>query len=185
MPCYVVLLCAGCGHCQVQQEKKRGARWVCGLCGAKQSVQKVIGRSVRPAELRPVAQRVNAERGRKECAVGRALAEAAAGAAVAAADDDDYDAAAADDDWDAAAEDGWDAAAADDGVPSPPAPTAGFVSAASVPPRPASLHTRRPPPADAGDDSDGWGSWGDSPPSKRARLSHAPRRRGADRVDAP
>ena len=75
MPEYVAVRCVECGVCQVQQRKKSvksarsGAaamRWSCAVCRKKQSMLHELGASHRAADLRPLVQRLNLERGAAE-----------------------------------------------------------------------------------------------------------------------
>ena len=58
---YVAVACAACGMCQVQQDKK-ASKWKCVVCGARQTLQKVLARGA-SRELRSVVQELNMTRG--------------------------------------------------------------------------------------------------------------------------
>ncbi|CAN8061616.1 unnamed protein product [Agarophyton chilense] len=59
---FVAVQCFRCHQLQVSQ-RRRDSRFVCKLCGARQSLRKVFASSMRAAELRPFVQKRNLARG--------------------------------------------------------------------------------------------------------------------------
>ena len=85
---FLIVRCCECGHFSVKQETK-SPKWACKLCGVKQTQTRVYGSSTKAAELRPIMQQFNLQRGAfaeaQTAAVNRLLDQASSTADVPAA----------------------------------------------------------------------------------------------------